>query len=320
MEQKLNYEYGNVGKYFVLYFDVQGVRDQIFTGIDKYSAQVTSEKQQDINCLSDALRSMLSAFVAMECFIKENPREYLDYIVKDDKRINTEQKKSLLKDINKVSMGVQQFSDSTLIYVRDTGNISQVLFEQCMARCAYELIKVMGKGIYVRGAMAYGAGWEVAPNCLFGPVLQEVYEIEQRIANTFRIVVTPHFYEFTRRKLADLERRGVNMNKSFPFKMISRDPDGVLIFDYLSDVSLENMLRFEKDSLTALKIIGENLAEAYNVIVKRHRELLSNVDEDQKKSRLILKYIMFMSYLEARLENFKKHNARFVKQKFGESK
>ena len=302
--------FGAVGKYFVLYFDVQGVRDQIFGGVNWNSGEVSLEKQQEIRRFSDALRDAFVAFAQVVYFIKEKPSEYLEYLTRSVP-LDQSVKDALLEDVKNVHIGAQQFSDSTLIYVRDTGNVSRIVFQQCMERCSYELVKAMGCGIYVRGAMSYGYGWELMPNCLFGPIIQEVYEIEQKVANTFRIVVTPAFYEEARRDLGILKANGCDMSKSYPFKMIARDPDGVLIFDYLSDDALTILQRFDD---SALKIVGESLEAAYNRIVVKHKDLLAKVDEDQRQSRLVMKYAMYMSYLESRFNNFKAYGALFVKE------
>ena len=301
--------FGTIGKYFVLYFDVQGVRDQIFGGVDWKSEEIPLEKQQEITIFSAALRDMFVAFAQIVYFLNEKPSEYLEYLTRFT-TLSQGEKDSLLEDITKVHVGAQQFSDSTLIYVRDTGRVSRILFEQCMARCAYEIVKAMGRGVYVRGAMSYGYGWELMPNCLFGPIIQDVYGVEQKVANTFRIVVTPAFYEEARKELEILKANGCDMSKSYPFKMIARDPDGVLMFDYLSDVALDNMKRFDD---SAIKIVGESIEKAFNRIAKRHQSLLAVVDQDQKLARLVMKYVMFMSYLEARLKNFQVYGARFVK-------
>jgi hypothetical protein len=302
--------FGTIGKYFVLYFDVQGVRDQIFGGVDWKTEEIPLKKQQEITIFSAALRDMFVAFAQIVYFLNEKPSEYLEYLTRFT-TLSQGEKDSLLEDVKKVHVGAQQFSDSTLIYVRDTGTVSRIVFEQCMVRCSYELVKAMGRGVYVRGAMSYGYGWELMPNCLFGPIIQEVYEIEQKVANTFRIVVTPAFYAEARRDLGMLEANGCDMSKSYPFKMIARDPDGILMFDYLSDVALDNMQRFDD---FALKIVGESLEKAYNRIAQKHKDLLAKVDEAPKQSRLVMKYAMYMSYLEARFNNFQVYGARFVKE------
>lgn len=302
-------EYGNVGSYFVLYFDVQGVRDQVFRDVDPKSGTVTAEKQLEINEFSTALRDLFASFAQIGYFITERRDEYLNYLTQG-MALSENERASLFEDIKNIHIGAQQFSDSTLIYVRDTGSISRVVFEQCMARCAYEIVKVMGRGVYVRGAMSYGTGWELMPNCLFGPIIQEVYDIEQKIANTFRIVVTPAFWREASKDLGELKSNGLDVSKPHPFKMIARDPDGVLIFDYLSCDALENMKSFDG---SALKIAGESVEKAYNRIVLRHKELLGSVDKDQTKSRLVVKYAMFMSYLESRFKNFAPYGARFIK-------
>ena len=301
-------EYGNVGSYFVLYFDVQGVRDLVFRDVDPKSGTVTAEKQHEINAFSSALRDLFVSFAQIGYFITERREEYFNYLTQG-MVLSENERESLFEDIKRIHVGAQQFSDSTLIYVRDTGGISRVVFEQCMARCAYEIVKVMGRGVYVRGAMSYGTGWELMPNCLFGPIIQEVYDIEQKIANTFRIVVTPAFLHEASKDLGRLKANGLDVSKPHPFKMIARDPDGVLMFDYLSHDAIENMKRFDD---SALKIAGESVVKAYNRIVLRHKELLGSVDEDQTRARLIVKYAMFMSYLESRFKNFGPYGARFI--------
>lgn len=258
MSDRRKNSYGEVGRYFVLYLDVQGIREQIFHGIDYHSGCVDGERQKQIEGLTESLQRFLSAFAQIAYFVKGRPSEYYEYLTRGvpAEKICALQK-DLCSEIQEIRMGVQQFSDSTLIYVRDTGNVSRIIFEQCMARCAYEMVKAMGAGIYIRGAMSCGTGWELMPNCLFGPVIQEVYDLEQHVANTFRVVVTPAFYDLVRKELGVLAASGCDMSKPYPFKMIGRDPDGVLIFDYLSDVAIENFKRY--DDSQAVKIVGGEL-------------------------------------------------------------
>lgn len=59
------------------------------------------------------------------------------------------------------------------------------------------------------------------------------------------------------------------------------------------------------------------MVSAYNRIALRHRKLLKEVDSDQKKSRLVMKYAMFMSYLESRFKNFAAVGVKFVKDGSG---
>ena len=309
-ETKVN-AWGKVGKYFVIYLDVQGVREILFKDIDVHSGIVSLEKETEVSHFSDFLRIFFCGIAEVVSFVQTRPEDYRDYLLEGvPATTRKDVEAQVFAEIRDLHVGVQQFSDSTLIFVRDEGRVSRIFFEQCMARCAYEMVKVMGRGLYMRGAMSYGTGWELMPNCLFGPIVREVYDLEQHVANTFRIVITPQFYKVVREELGMLAAGGADMTKPYPFKMIGRDPDGVLTFDYLSDVALENFKKF--DSI-ALKVAGENVANAFSRIAIRHRKLLDEVDTDQTKSRLVVKYAMYMSYLESRFKNFEAYGARFVK-------
>lgn len=309
-ETKVN-AWGKVGKYFVIYLDVQGVREILFKDIDVHSGLVSTEKQTEVAHFSDALRTFFCGIAEAVSFVWTRPEEYRDYLLEGvPAAMRRDAEARVFAEIRNLHVGVQQFSDSTLIFVRDEGRVSRIFFEQCMVRCAYEMVKVMGRGLYMRGALSYGTGWEVMSNCLFGPIVQEVYELEQHVANTFRVVITPQFYQVVREELGMLAAGGADMTKPYPFKMIGRDPDGVLSFDYLSEVALENFKRYGS---VALKVTGENVANAFSRIAERHRKLLDEVDSDQRKSRLVVKYAMYMSYLESRFKNFEAYGARFVK-------
>ena len=302
--------WGKVGKYFVIYLDVQGVRDVLLKDIDYHAGSVSQEKQSEVSQFSAALRSFILGIAETVMFVQTRPYEYRDYLLEG---VPTSTRKEIesrvFAEIKGLHVGVQQFSDSTLVFVRDEGRVSRIFFEQCIVRCAYEMIKVMGSGVYMRGAMSYGTGWELATNCLFGPIIHEVYDLEQHVANTFRIVVTPQFYNVVREELGMIAAGGADMTKPYPFKMIGRDPDGVLSLDYLSDVAMANFMKYDPE---ALKIVGENVANAFSRIAIRHRQLLDEVDLDQRRSRLVMKYAMYMSYLESRFKNFETYGARFV--------
>lgn len=293
-----------LANYFVAYVDVMGVRSRLFSEIEKHSEgaiKLSSQTQQKIDTVSNAIATFFVNLKDNELFVRQKPREYVEYL--DGGSLTAEQSKRLEEEVLNFNFGVQQFSDTTMFYIRDSGPAARVFFQQWMEKLGYEMIRAMGKEVFVRGTITYGIGWELGPSCLFGPVIQDAYEIEQNIANTFRIVVSSTFYKVASSHIRALARMGANMDKNFPFKMIERDPDGILSFDYLSTGMLQAYGKFcdwKKDELV------ESLTNAYNYCAREHKRILKQVDENQKLSKMVMKHVMFLSYLDDRLKQFKK--------------
>ena len=165
-------------------------------------------------------------------------------------------------------------------------------------RTAFEMIKTMAKHVFMRGSMVYGAGWEVGMNCLFGPVLQQAYETEERVAFSFRIVVSSEFFRVASGEINALSCVGADTTKPFPFKLISREPDGLLCFDYLAKDALQEYRRYDVDVMPFL-------SEAYNFAALRHRHFKEDALCNMRSAKLSMKYAMFLSYMVARLSSYK---------------
>ena len=291
-----------LGNYFVLFLDIQGVRDGLFSGIPTVlldGAEIGREKNVEVETLNRTIGEFCGALGQMVCFIKTKPEEYFDYLIQGHECGKDEGfREERLDEIRNLKVGIQQFSDSTLIYVRDTGDVARLVFQQLMMRTAFEMIKAMAKHVFMRGSMVYGAGWEVGMNCLFGPVLQQAYEMEERVAFSFRIVVSSEFFRVASGEMKALASAGADTTKPFPFKLISREPDGLLCFDYLAKDALQEYRRYDVDVMPFL-------SEAYNFAALRHRHFKEDALCNMRSAKLSMKYAMFLSYMDARLSSYK---------------
>lgn len=291
-----------LGNYFVLFLDIQGVRDGLFSGIPTVlqdGAEIGREKNAEVETLNKTIGEFCGALGQMVCFIKTKPEAYFDYLIQGHECGKDEGfREERLDEIRNLKVGIQQFSDSTLIYVRDTGDVARLVFQQLMMRTAFEMIKAMAKHVFMRGSMVYGAGWEVGMNCLFGPVLQQAYEMEERVAFSFRIVVSSEFFRVASGEINALSCVGADTTKPFPFKLISREPDGLLCFDYLAKDALQEYRRYDVDVMPFL-------SEAYNFAALRHRHFKEDALCNMRSAKLSMKYAMFLSYMDARLSSYK---------------
>lgn len=130
-------------------------------------------------------------------------------------------------------MGLQQFSDSTLFYASLEGADSVglgIFVSWCLTLAAY-FIRLLSEHLMIRGGIALGKGWEIGRDCLYGPVLEDVYALESKIAEFPRIVVSEKAYRCI--GVLDLPQDHVRFEcKRSDF--FSMDYDGVYILDYLS--------------------------------------------------------------------------------------
>lgn len=282
-------------RYFVCFLDALGTRDCLFSGIDIANPQVTPKKLLEIGQHAIATHEFLSGISAEISLVKENPIEYVEKTclgVNIPDGIMSRYKEEALS----ISCGFQQFSDTTLLYVRDSRDDGQVglfalfLFQCLMLSVSLSLIKAMANGCFYRGSLAYGTGWELDENCLFGPVVQKAYEIEEQAAKWPRIVITDAM-EKQLRQMAE----GVSSN-ACPAKMICQDPDGKLSLDYWSVGAVENYLKvMNKDELLRLAEAG------YNHAVEQQMHFSAKMCADDPNGKLFLRYGALLSYLDDRM-------------------
>jgi hypothetical protein len=279
-------------RYFVCFFDALGTKESLF---NQLSLKNTPEKLLQISNHAFATHEFLSGIEDEIQAVKHSPFDYMTQVCKN-LELPDDIRKKFAEDVMAISCGYQQFSDTTMFYVRDVrddghvGLFSEILFQNLILSFSLSLIKVMAKGLFYRGTLDYGIGWELDDNCLFGPVVQTAYEIEEKHARWPRIVISEEM-----KKRFDEMSRGVRSIAS-PSKMICLDPDGRTSLDYWSIGAVDNYLKIlNSDELRQLAEAG------YNNAVNQQKFFSKKMCADDFAGKLFLRYGALLSYLDDRM-------------------
>jgi hypothetical protein len=148
----------------------------------------------------------------------------------------------------------------------------------------------------VRGAIEVGRGFEWAEGGVYGPVMGDVYDLENKIAWYPRIVVGPELG----RCISDWDRKASEGDGFYlgykeliePCKdMICADRDGVQVLDYLGPV-----LFALAGSIPQMK---EHVESGFHFITGEYDRLRNT--KDAQKSQMALRYFLLREYYSERL-------------------
>ena len=111
-------------------------------------------------------------------------------------------------------------------------------------------LNLIANGILIRGGISIGRGWEITPNCLYGPVMEDVYCLEGRVADFPRIVMSSETYQRFKDMddLDEVELRRHGILSVPPWlkssELFSKDFDGIYVLDYLSIAAIKRFDNF----------------------------------------------------------------------------
>ena len=282
-------------RYFVCLFDALGTKEKLFSDVCLNSPQVSSDKAVEISQHAFATHEFLSSIEAEIESLKSSPLEYMERLC-ENITLPNDVREQFNEDVTSISCGFQQSSDTTLFYVRDVcddkrvGLFSEILFQNLLLSFSLSLIKVMSMGYFYRGALAYGTGWELDENCLFGPVVQNAYEVEEKVARWPRIVIT----EDMKKRMEEMSIGIISI--AAPSKMICLDPDGRTSLDYWSAGAVQNYLKTV--NVNQLRDIAE---AGYNNAVRQQKHFSEKMCADDAAGKLFLRYGALLSYLDNRM-------------------
>lgn len=240
-------------RYYVCYLDILGFRDKLFKGLDgtfPLTEEALKEKQRQINNISSSVNILLDSLATLHRGFKDKADLIYDISAKDLERRGYDATTLLLprevfiSQAKKVHVGIQQFSDSTLLYIPIENGMEEIVDEMLaswMIFLAGWTIGGMCQDFVFRGAITSGFGWEIRESCLTGPVVDEAYRMESQIAKYPRIVMSDSVVDRFRFRLDCAGKSGLNTGElATPFRMVYRDTDGVYMLDFLSSVAEEN--------------------------------------------------------------------------------
>ncbi len=233
-----------VREYVVCYFDLLGQREGLIEKVRK--ADDVTALQGEIDSLSALIRGFNEDLLQTFGFIKEHGDAVLKFM-----GMSEESMPEFLDRIKQVHLGIQQFSDSTLFYAgaKDGDGMGFGLFLSFCRYFAAHYLRLVECGIPIRGAIAMGRGWEMAPNCLYGPVMEDVYRLESKVADSPRIVVAPNAFH----RILEVDKEAASINAGpKPSEHFTVDFDGLYILDYLSLATIQSLETFGIDRRNVL--------------------------------------------------------------------
>ena len=282
--------------YAVCYFDFLGQRDGLLCKVRE--AKDLTTVQKEVELVSDAIKKFNSTIAAATEEIKSNPERLLQVAGLPQDEINKS-----LPDIKKLSLGIQQFSDTTVFYVNADSRVGLGVFSSWCRVLSLHYLGLVASGILIRGGIAIGRGWEISPNCLYGPVLEDVYHLEGKIADCPRIVTTHQVY----RRLVEVDRYDALHYKQFPpapldlkcAELFSMDFDGAYILDYLSLSAIKgHKILFRASGNDIVKAVKEGM----RFICEKKDELQNQALYDINKANVARKFALLKSYWLQRID------------------
>ena len=281
-----------VKDYAVCYFDLMGQRDGLLRRVRE--ATDLSSVQSEIEQVSEAIRLFNDSICSAKTEIGQHPDKLLRMMGMSEDDIE-----KLLPDIKCLSFGIQQFSDTTIFYVSAENRIGLGIFVSwCIALSIYYL-NLISNGILIRGGISIGRGWEITPNRLYGPVLEDVYRLEGHVADFPRIVMTSKTYqrfkEMDDLDAEDLRRQGISAVPLWlkSAELFSKDFDGVHVLDYLSVSSIK---RFDNIWSIPRGRIYSMIIQGLRYVRTTYATLMEEASRDMAKVHVARKIALLRSY------------------------
>lgn len=160
-------------EYLICFYDFLGQKEWMKSAVK--DGKVVPEKQSELD--------LIAASTMRACQMVKN-------------RILEFEKVSSVKLSEGTDYGVQQFSDSTVLYVRKEIERAPELFYNILLDVSLHALEWQSVGFGVRGAVTLGVVWPVAGGTFCGPALDEVGELESKTAYWQRIVFSDRFIQW----------------------------------------------------------------------------------------------------------------------------
>ena len=280
-----------VRDYIVCYFDFLGQRSGLLKKVRE--AKDIALLQPEVDKVSESIKTFNQLVREARKLIEKYPEKLVSMLKYPDAM-----KEPLLEKMKECHLGLQQYSDSTLFYASLEGEdcIGLGIFVSWCLSLAINFIKLLSEHLMIRGGIAVGKGWEIEPDCLYGPVLEDVSVIESKVAEFPRIVVSENAYQ--RLGVLDLPQNQIpfNYKRSDFFNM---DYDGVYVLDYLSVPATQWYKTYMRVNRTYLL---HSLSESLRFIRTEYNSLKGNVSQDAAYAKDTRKLAYLVAYWQQRMD------------------
>ena len=284
-----------VREYAVCYFDLLGQREGLLKKVRE--ADDIASLQNEIEIVSDLIRSFNKSLLNALEQIKARSDDVLRLWGVPEKEMPP-----YLERMKQVHLGIQQFSDTTMFYVgaKDGDGMGFGMFLSfCLFFAGYYL-QLIANGLPLRGSIVLGKGWEILPNCLYGPVMEDAYYLESSVASFPRIVVDKNVIQ----RVGELDKEAESLHLPTRFSgCFCEDFDGLFIFDYLSKPVIEWL-----ESLgTDWRIVLDSVVRGLRSIRTTLAGFRKSVAGDCRNAIKARKYALLQSYWMQRTEQLEKY-------------
>lgn len=282
-------------EYLVFYFDILGQKELLKNlKVDDHG------NNGDVN----KIFSCIVEFNArMNRLLKKAKELSLNLIEGSTIFATEDDKRKVLNSIEQMEVGLQQFSDLTMIYVKigtpAVWFISFIILLEISTLMTFQ----MANGFIVRGSVVRGMGCKLENNCLYGPVLYEANEIETQIAQWGRMVFSLEAYKFFKEITIIARRCGIKEDSDIVYgieNLIKKDIDGALYLDYLAP---EMMRFFKKQGLGSDNVLEAQKA-GLKYIVEQKKKFGDTDDALSKGRKLALRYKIMEYYWISRMNEW----------------
>lgn len=202
-------------EYLVCFYDVLGQREWMNTAVK--DGKIDPSKQYELNLIASSTNRACQS-------VRDRIKEFAAH--------------EALNLVEGKDFGVQQFSDSTVIYVSKSLESAPGLFSLILEDVAFHSLEWQSVGLCIRGAVTVGLVLPVKGGTYCGPALDEAVELESHTAFHQRIVFSDRFVQWV--------ERGIRCSKTSPKKK-----DGFL--------ALKSMMQWEPDAECSLNIFSPSI-------------------------------------------------------------
>ena len=272
--------------YIVCYFDFLGQRSGLLKAVRE--SPNMPNVQLEVDKISAAIQRFNTAIMGTKRMIMEEPEKLLQAI-EFPKEFPEEVKQVFPEKIKNLHFDIQQFSDSTLFFanIEKADCVGMGIFITWCLSLAANFIQLLSEHFMIRGGIAIGKGWKIEPDLLYGPVLEDVYMLESKIAVFPRIVIT----EEVLRRLEAVDRKCT--------EFFCEDYDGVHILDYLS---LSAIRWYETNMAVQGANLIHSIKEALHFIRTEYDLLKGGVSRNIDCAKEVRKLSYLIGYWQSRLD------------------
>jgi len=257
-------------QYIVCYLDFLGTREKLLSNMDYHCSEVTPEQQMNIDHFSELISNSLKILDYAQDLFANPSYELIEKFCPGSvqKSLTENDKKEVLRRVQKVKYSIQSFSDSLLIYIPyDNSNNFEYMDSFYFLFSLYSTLhlSMIDQGILFRGALTIGTAWEIRSNYLFGPAVHEAYLLESTVAKHPRIVLSQSLIQLIEKMKQDARNNKQVIDESFLSTAIMSDYDGVSVLNYLS-VRNFDLLR----NLMDVKDFIDKIVKSFDSIKKNY--------------------------------------------------